>query len=142
YSVRRLLERVAPGRAAVLGKGDVALRWFGLLAYTTSKQADPDPMVNRDGRLAFKWGVEGAYQPLSWLFCSLRYDRVILDVQDDESAFRIITPRVGVTVHWHLDAQIFLQYSRYSYGERVKLRPGQVALETEPDTDVFKIQAQ
>jgi hypothetical protein len=28
------------------------------------------------------------------------------------------------------------------YGERVRLRPGQVALETIPDTDVLKLQAQ
>ncbi|MCS6913924.1 MAG: hypothetical protein NZ890_11865, partial [Myxococcota bacterium] len=65
-----------------------------------------------------------------------------LDVQDEQSAFRIITPRITLTANWLLGAQIYLQYSRYFYGERVRLRPGQVALETRPDEDVFKLQAQ
>ena len=45
-------------------------------------------------------------------------------------------------VNWYVQAQIFFQYSRYWYGDRVLLRPGQVALETRPDIDVFKLQAQ
>jgi hypothetical protein len=79
---------------------------------------------------------------LPWLMASLRFDRVILDVQDEESAFRILTPRLTVTANWLLGAQIYLQYSRYFYGSRVQLRPGQVALETQPDNDVLKLQAQ
>ena len=35
-----------------------------------------------------------------------------------------------------------MQYSRYFYNERIRLRPGQVQLETIPDDHVFKIQAQ
>ena len=79
---------------------------------------------------------------MSFLFAALRYDRVILDVQDDASGLRILSPRIGATVNYLLGAQIFLQYSRYFYGDRVRLRPGQVALETIPDTDVLKLQAQ
>jgi hypothetical protein len=44
--------------------------------------------------------------------------------------------------HWIADGEIFLQWSFYSYGARVQLRPGQVALETQPDSNAFKIQAQ
>lgn len=127
---------------SVMRRGDVALKWFGLMAYTQSKQVDPDPAINRDGRLSFKWGAELVWQPLSFLFASLRYDRVIIDVQDDAGAFRVLTPRIGFTVNWLVGAQIFLQYAHYDYGERVRLRPGQVALETLPDTDVVKLQAQ
>ena len=54
----------------------------------------------------------------------------------------VLTPRIGFTVNWLVGAQIFLQYAHYDYGERVRLRPGQVALETLPDTDVVKLQAQ
>jgi hypothetical protein len=144
FSLSRALGHFRPEAAhsGFLRNGDVTLKWFGLVAYTLSKQVDPDQAINRDGRLSFKWGAEGMWQPLSFLFASLRYDRVILDVQDEASAFRVITPRVGFTVNWGLGAQIFVQYSRYFYGERVRLRPGQVALETLPDTDVFKLQAQ
>jgi hypothetical protein len=129
-------------RRLLPSRNEVTLKLFGLVTYTQSKQVDPDPAINRDGRLSFKWGTELMWQPLSFLFGSLRYDRVILDVQDEASGFRVITPRVGITVNWLVGAQIFLQYSHYEYGERVRLRPGQVALETLPDSDVFKLQAQ
>lgn len=142
HSLRAILDRRAPGRGRWLRGGDVSLRLFGLLTYVQSRQIDFDPLVNRDSRLYFKWGAEGAWQVLPWLMASLRYDRVILDVQDEESAFRVLSPRLTVTASWLLGAQIYLQYSRYFYGSRVLLRPGQVALETLPDNDVFKLQAQ
>ena len=63
-------------------------------------------------------------------------------MQDDANSFRIITPRITLRTHWIADGEIFLQYSHYDYGARVQLRPGQVALETQPDDNVFKIQAQ
>jgi len=54
----------------------------------------------------------------------------------------VITPRISLRTHWIADGEIFLQWSFYSYGARVQLRPGQVALETQPDSNAFKIQAQ
>lgn len=142
FSLRTLLDRRAPERAAFLQGGDLLLKFFALTAYTLSKQADDDPAMNRDGRVSFKWGTEVLWQPLSFLFAAFRYDRVIPDVQDEASSFRIYSPRIGVTMKWLLGAQIFLQYSRYGYGERVRLRPGQVALETLPDDNALKLQAQ
>ncbi len=41
-----------------------------------------------------------------------------------------------------MGAQIFIQFSHYDYGARVQLRPGQVALETLPDDNAVKLQAQ
>lgn len=142
FSLKSVMQRFAPERMSFLKHGDLSVKWFGLLSYTLSKQVDFDPAVNRDGRLAYKWGTEVSLRPLSFLFASLRYDRVIQDVQDEASSFRILSPRIGVTVNWLLGAQIFLQYSRYFYGDRVRLRPGQVALETLPDTNALKLQAQ
>ena len=127
-----------------LGEGrDIQLKYFGLATYTESAQKDPtDLALNRDGRTCFKWGVEPGAQILSWLGVSLRYDRVVIDIHDDANSFRVITPRLFFTVRWYLQAQIVAQYSHYSYGARALLRPGQVPLETVPDTDVFKLQAQ
>lgn len=142
HSLRTLLARVAPEAARFLGRGDLWFRAFAMMTHTYSKQQKTDPLLNRDGVLQYKWGTEVGYQPLSWMAVSLRYDRVIRDIQDNENSFRIITPRVMFTTNWLLGAQVFLQYSRYAYGERVQLRPGQVALETAPDENVFKIQAQ
>lgn len=142
FSLRTLLGNRAPERAAFLHGGDLLLKFFALTAYTLSKQADEDPDKNRDGRLGFKWGTELFLQPLSFLFAAFRYDRVIPDVQDEASSFRVYSPRIGFTVNWVLGAQIFLQYSRYAYGPRVRLRPGQVALESLPDDNALKLQAQ
>lgn len=121
---------------------DVNLSLFGMYTKVASDQKDPDPQVNRDGKQLFKWGGEVAAWPLSFLGASLRYDRVIFDIHDDPSAFRVISPRVTLRTHWLGDALLFLQWSHYIYGERVLLRPGQVPLETKPDADMVKIQAQ
>lgn len=125
-----------------MGQADVQLTLFGMYTKVSSDQKDPDPLVNRDGRQLFKWGAEIAAWPLSFLGASLRYDRVIYDIVDDPSAFRVISPRITLRTHWIGDALLFMQWSHYVYGERVKLRPGQVPLEPDPDVDMFKIQAQ
>jgi hypothetical protein len=142
FSLRNVLGAWSPAGAHLFGRSDIALSFFGVVTYVQSDQKDPDPQINRDGRELFKWGLEGAWTPLSWLALALRYDRVILDVKDDANSFRVISPRVSLRTHWLVDGEIFLQWSYYTYGARVQLRPGQVALETVPDSNAFKIQAQ
>ena len=142
FSTRNLLHAWAPAAARFLGRSDVTLGFFGVITYVRSDQKDPDPQINRDKREMFKWGVEGGWSATSWLALALRYDRVILDVKDDANSFRVISPRISLRTHWLVDGEIFLQWSFYSYGARVQLRPGQVALETQPDSNAFKIQAQ
>ena len=119
----------------------VGMRAFGMATWVRSKQVDEmDPLVNRDRRLYFKWGVEPSYRVLDKLALSLRFDRVILDVYDSENSFRVASPKITFPLDtW---GEIFAMYSHYWYGSKVHLRPGQVPLETEPDTDVFKLQAQ
>ncbi|MBI4704571.1 MAG: hypothetical protein HY744_26000 [Deltaproteobacteria bacterium] len=141
YSVATLLGALLPGQKP-LGGGDITLGFFGAYAYVGSEQSDPDPLVNRDERKYFKHGFELGWWALPWLGTSLRYDRLVPDTEDEPSSFRILSPRLGLRTHWYADALIFVQWSHYFYGERVALRPGQVALETEPDKNVLKIQAQ
>jgi hypothetical protein len=77
---------------------------------------------------------------LPQLAVSARFDRVILDLYDSENSFRVLSPKVSFPLDtW---GEIFFMYSHYWYGDKVHLRAGQVPLETEPDTDVFKLQAQ
>jgi hypothetical protein len=140
-SARKLLQALAPERP-VPAHGDIQLSAFGLYSYVLSKQYDSDPAINKNERKYFKWGTELTVWALAWLGASVRYDRVVMDVDDDANAFRIISPRVSIRTDWLEGGQIFLQWSRYSYGDRVRLRPGQVALETIPDDNVVKIQAQ
>ena len=142
-SARDLIRANWRARPNALGRQDVTVGFFGVVSYVSSKQASAtDPQLNRDGREMYKYGLEAAYTPLSWLALALRYDRVILDVKDDANSFRVISPRLSFRTHWLADGEIFIQYSAYSYGKRVQLRPGQVALETVPDSNALKIQAQ
>ena len=118
-----------------------ALRVFGMGTWVRSPQVDEmDPLKNKDRRLYFKWGVEPSYLVLPKLRVSARFDRVILDVYDSENSFRVLSPKVSFPLDgW---GELFVQYSHYWYGDKVQLRSGQVPLETMPDSDVFKVQAQ
>jgi hypothetical protein len=141
FSMAGFLKKlVAEGKP--LGDADVTYSVFGMYTRVGSDQKDPDPTVNRDGDQMFKWGMELNAWPLSWLGASVRYDRVIPDIHDDPSAFRIISPRLTLRTHWIADAMLYVQWSHYIYGERVALRQGQIPLEVVPDNNMLKIQAQ
>jgi hypothetical protein len=73
---------------------------------------------------------------------STRYDRVVLDTGDSANSFRILSPRLSFFTSFMGREMIYVQYSRYLYNERIRLRAGQVQLENIPDDHVFKIQAQ
>ena len=119
----------------------VRMRAFGMASWVRSDQVDEmDPLHNKDRRLYVKWGVEPSYQILKKLYASVRFDRVILDVYDSQDSFRVLSPKLSFPLdNW---GELFVMYSHYWYGDRITLRPGQVPLETMPDTDAFKLQAQ
>ncbi len=119
----------------------VDMRVFGMTTWVRSDQVDADdPIANKDRRLYLKWGVEPGYRFGKRMRASVRYDRVILDFHDAENSFRVLSPKLSFPLEdW---GELFVMYSRYVYGEKIQLRPGQVPLETEPDDSVFKVQAQ
>jgi hypothetical protein len=120
---------------------EIGVRAFGMSTWVRSPQRDEmDPLVNRDRRLYVKWGLEPSYKITPKIYVSTRYDRVILDVYDSENSFRVLSPRITFPLDtW---GELFIMYSHYWYGDRVQLRSGQVPLETQPDKNVFKLQAQ
>ncbi len=119
----------------------IGARAFGVMTWVRSPQVDEmDPSVNKDRRLYLKWGVEPSYKVLEKLRVSARFDRVVMDMYDSENSFRVLSPRLTFPLAtW---GELFFMYSHYWYGDKVHLRPGQVPLETEPDKNVFKLQAQ
>ena len=120
---------------------DIGVRAFGMATWVRSPQVDEmDPLENKDRRLYLKWGVEPSYRISSRLAASVRYDRVILDMYDSQDSFHVLSPKISFPLdNW---GEVFFQYSHYWYGDKITLRPGQVPLETMPDSDVFKLQAQ
>ena len=119
----------------------IGLRVFGMITYVNSDQKSDMPSINRDGRTYLKWGVEPAYVvKMGTVVASVRFDRVILDMNDQDNSFRAVSPRLRFPLAtW---GSLLCQYSHYFYGDKVQLRPGQVPLETQADTDVFKVQAE
>lgn len=122
--------------------GDVTASLFGLYSFVQSKQVSPDPLINKDDHQSFKWGADAGYRITEWMALSTRYDRVVLDTGDSANSFRILSPRLAFFTSFITREMLYVQYSRYMYNERIRLRPGQVQLENIPDDHVFKIQAQ
>ncbi len=119
----------------------IGLRAFGLATWVRSDQVDEmDPVINRDRRMYLKWGVEPSYLVHAGVRLSARFDRVILDLYDADNSFRVLSPKVAFPLaDW---GELAVQYSHYWYGDKIRLRAGQVPLVTDPDRDVFKLQAQ
>ncbi|HUH06131.1 MAG TPA: hypothetical protein VML75_29280 [Kofleriaceae bacterium] len=116
-------------------------RVFGMATWVRSNQVDDmNPMANKDRRMYLKWGAEPMYRVRDGLHAGLRYDRVIMDLYDAENSFRVLSPKLSFPLdRW---GELVVMYSHYFYGDKIQLRPGQVPLETMPDSDVFKVQAQ
>ncbi|MEE2789251.1 MAG: hypothetical protein VX589_18080 [Myxococcota bacterium] len=154
------------GRRSSRVKG-LNLRLFGLLALVATPEAtgndgsgtsSEDP-VGRNDRRYFKWGSELFYRPigLGWErpYLAVRYDRVIPHTEFDSISFNVWSPRVGVTLEPGMD--VFIQWSRYSYGDNVnggsglkvpnsfseeRTWSGKEPTAVVPDENVFKIQEQ
>lgn len=115
---------------------DLRLSLFGMFTVT---QPDADitrlPPVNRVGICSdscVKYGGEVTYKPLSFLAVALRADQVDQYLGDGDGggifgaeSFTILSPRLIFSSDWNSQDQVTLQYSNYSYGERVAVRnPG------------------
>jgi hypothetical protein len=155
--------------SGVLGKSkgsvmpEVTLSVFGLLAdasldlpaNTTSPH--PPPSLKE-----LKYGADVTVQPWDWLGFMLRYDIVNLDLDLPAYVFSAITSRVVFSTHFLSSESIYLQYSRYTYGDKMVLAgtwpwnsnantgslvPGNGILQQgpyagqKPDMDVVKLQA-
>ncbi len=144
-----------PHRTLAAGSRDAAralegldLRFFELSAHvaTPHERAEITDDFKND-RVYFKWGGELFYRPVptGWSepFVALRYDRVLLDADHESLAFRVVTPRIGVTPAPGMD--FFVAYSNYGYGANLQPRRevlNRVGEDTRPDEHVFKLQAE
>jgi hypothetical protein len=102
-----------------------------------------------------KYGADLTVQPLTWLGVALRWDEVNYNLDDTGYVFSAISPRVTFSSHFLSTESIYIQYSRYRYGDRMLLGgkwpwgqymiPGarytQNYAGEKPDMDVVKLQA-
>lgn len=102
---------------------DVIFSVFGLLAdanlnlpAATVTATTPPANIKQ-----FKWGADATLQPLTWLGFMLRFDYVNLDLEAPGLVYLAVTPRVIVSSHFLSTERIYLQYSRYKYGDKLTL---------------------
>ena len=107
---------------------EVTLSIFGLLADASLNLPSADSDVRPAGSNAlqtsikqFKYGADVTLQSLTWLAFMLRYDVVNYDLDHPGYVFLSVTPRVIVSSHFLSSERIYLQYSRYRYGDKMVL---------------------
>jgi hypothetical protein len=97
---------------------DVLVSLFGI--GTSVKSHDPA----YDGVLKLKGGAEVTYNFLSWMGVSERIDEVRLHGSDSAQAFLISSSRLLFHTGWLSRDEFAVQYSYFSYGNKVYVRTG------------------
>jgi hypothetical protein len=135
---------------------DLTLNVFGLLA-DVKLDLPAESKVTQDRITQLKYGADLTLQTTPWLGLMARYDQVNYDMDNGGYVFSAITARLIFSTHFLSSESIYLQYSRYRYGDYMTLNGkwpwGQDLVQgshifqtgpysgTKPDMDVIKIQA-
>jgi hypothetical protein len=138
------------------GAPEVKVNVFGLLVDSNLDLPDGS-VIARDSITSFKWGADAEYNPWKWFGVMLRWDSVNYDMATPGYIFSAITGRLSFYSDFLSGERIYLQYSRYRYGDNmtlagtwpwgVPLVPGSDIIQggpyagSKPDMDVVKIQA-
>jgi hypothetical protein len=144
------------GRAPGSVLPEVTLNVFGLLANASLDL--PAGSTTQKSLKQFKYGADVTVQALSWLAFMIRYDTVNYDLDHPAYIYAVITPRAVFSSHFLSGERIYLQYSRYIYGDKMVLSgkwpwggplvAGSDILQEgpyagqKPDEDVVKLQAE
>jgi hypothetical protein len=114
-------------RENTVGPGpDLVISPFFLMTSVSSddKAVDDDEQSTYDGVTKFKYGTELTYSWLSWLAGSLRYDRVLPNMDDSDQTFAAISPRLIFSSDWASQDQVVLQYTRWFSGSQSAVYSG------------------
>ncbi|HEY4395790.1 MAG TPA: hypothetical protein VGP64_17095 [Polyangia bacterium] len=76
----------------------------------------PSSVDQYNQRLRYKFGVDGLYNPLSWLAFGLRVDRVVPTTKDSEQNFWVLAPRLVFKTNWMAREAFTLLYGKWFYG--------------------------
>ena len=136
---------------------EVTLNVFGLFADVTLDLPEGS-VISQDRLGQLKYGADLELQALDWLAFMLRWDEVDYNMDHGGYAFSAISPRVTFSSHFLSGESLYIQYSRYRYGDEMTLA-GQWPWGTplvagsnitqggsyagdKPDMDVVKLQAE
>jgi hypothetical protein len=99
---------------------ELTLSIFGLLADARLDLPAASSLTQKSIK-QLKYGADLTFQYLTWLAFMLRYDAVNYDLDNPGYVFASITPRVIVSSHFLSSERIYIQYSRYIYGDKMVL---------------------
>jgi hypothetical protein len=130
---------------------------FGLLV-DSHLDLPEGSVLPRSDLTQFKWGADVEYHPLDWLGLMLRWDSVNYDLDNAGYIFSAITSRLSFYSSFMSGERIYIQYSRYRYGDNMVLAgrwPWGVPLVagsdiiqggpyagSKPDMDLLRLQAE
>jgi hypothetical protein len=100
---------------------EVTLNVFGLLT-SASLDLPATSTLTQDSIKQFKYGADVTLQALTWMAVMLRYDAVNYDLDHPAYVFNAITPRVSFSSHFLSGERMYIQYSRYVYGDKILLK--------------------
>jgi hypothetical protein len=136
---------------------EVTLNVFGLFTDITLDLPEGS-VISQEVMGQLKYGADLDVQALDWLSVMLRWDEVNYNLGDHPGyVFSAITPRVTFSTHFLSGESIYIQYSRYRYGDRMTLAgrwpwgtplvagsdivQGGTFAGQKPDMDVVRLQA-
>ena len=98
------------------GQGpDLTFSAFGMF-----NQISSDDPAFAGAKQKLKLGVEVVYTPLTWLGVAARYDLVQPNMDDARESFHVITPRMILRSEFASHEEVWIQYSQYLNGSRVR----------------------
>lgn len=135
---------------------ELRLSAFGLFADVRLDLPETSK-ITQDHIGQFKYGADLEFMPVDWLGLMARWDEVNYNLDHAGFIFSAITARMTFSTHFLSGESIYLQYSRYHYGDAMVLsgtwpwgtplvagsdvlQGGDYAGQT-PDMDVIKVQA-
>jgi len=105
-----------PGSA----RTELTVSVFGL--YTSASLDLPSMTTLKQNKIRqLKYGLDATLQPLDWLGLMVRGDLVNYDMDHPGFPFAALTARVQFASHFLSSERIYIQYSRYIYGDRMVL---------------------
>jgi hypothetical protein len=99
---------------------ELKLNIFGLLA-DASLDLPAGSQITLRSIKQLKYGADLTAQALTWLAVMLRFDTVNYNMDQPGYIFSAITSRLAISSHYLSGESIYLQYSRYIYGDRMLL---------------------
>jgi len=99
---------------------DLKVSLFGL--YTSASLTLPAMTTLKQDKIRqLKWGLDATLQTLDWLAFMVRGDIVNYDLDNKGFSFAALTARMQFASHFLSSERIYIQYTRYFYGDKMLL---------------------